>query len=138
RASRTKRFNDKWVYAVVNGRHNHGLSLHPVDHPVHRRRTAAQREAIRQISAIQGVPAGAVPDLLRIQYPEALVTAKDIDNERQLARREALAQKNPRQFRLGDHGQMQTVFWATREYHDEWKQFSEVVSIDTNVQDKPP
>ncbi|KAG6024381.1 hypothetical protein E4U19_003831 [Claviceps sp. Clav32 group G5] len=53
---------------------------------------SAQREAIRQISAIQGVPAGAVADLLRIQYPEALVTAKDIDNERQLARREALAQ----------------------------------------------
>ncbi|KAG6109452.1 hypothetical protein E4U13_005828 [Claviceps humidiphila] len=92
RASCTKRLNDKWVYAVVNGRHNHGLSLDPVAHPVHRRRTAAQREAIRQISAIQGVPAGAVADLLRIQYPEALVTAKDIDNERQLARREALAQ----------------------------------------------
>ncbi|KAG6094702.1 hypothetical protein E4U30_003114, partial [Claviceps sp. LM220 group G6] len=112
RASCQRRLGDKWVYAVVNGHHNHGPSLDPVAHPVHRRRTAAQREAIRQISAIQGVPASAIPKLLRLQFPDALITMKDIDNERQLARREALAheERHPRQFRSGDYVQLQTMF----------------------------
>ncbi|KAG6202612.1 hypothetical protein E4U35_005133 [Claviceps purpurea] len=50
----------------------------------------AQRQTTRQISALHGVAAREAADLLCLQYPEALATAKGIDNERQLLRRESL------------------------------------------------
>ncbi|KAG6236783.1 hypothetical protein E4U48_002948 [Claviceps purpurea] len=85
-----------WEYAVVSGheKHNHEPSLHAVAHPVHRRRTAEHKNAIRELSALPGIKACEVAERLKRQYPEALVTGRDIENERQTARRDPLAQSH--------------------------------------------
>ncbi|KAG6103823.1 hypothetical protein E4U13_000357 [Claviceps humidiphila] len=82
-----------WEYAVVSGheKHNHKPPLHAVAHPIHRRRTAEYKKTIRELSAL-GIKACEIAERLKLQYPEALVTGRDIENERQTARRDALAQ----------------------------------------------
>ncbi|KAG6118518.1 hypothetical protein E4U13_000171 [Claviceps humidiphila] len=93
RASCKLRLNNMWEYAVVSGheKHNHEPSLHAVAHPIHRRRTAEYKKAIRELSA-WGIKACEIAEMLKLQYPEALFTGRDIENERQTARRDALAQ----------------------------------------------
>ncbi|KAG6163041.1 hypothetical protein E4U51_005955, partial [Claviceps purpurea] len=85
-----------WEYSVVSGRekHNHEPSRDTLAHPVHRHRTEAQNKAIRELSALPGIEACEIAERLKLQYPEALVTGRDIENERQIARRDALARSH--------------------------------------------
>ncbi|KAG6310449.1 hypothetical protein E4U44_005496, partial [Claviceps purpurea] len=95
-ASCKVRLNNMWEYSVVSGRekHNHEPSRDTLAHPVHRHRTEAQNKAIRELSALPGIEACEIAERLKLQYPEALVTGRDIENERQIARRDALARSH--------------------------------------------
>ncbi|KAG6285662.1 hypothetical protein E4U45_000275, partial [Claviceps purpurea] len=88
-ASCKARLNNKWEYNVVSKHeaHNHEPSRDALAHPVHRHRTEAQNEAIRELSALPGIDTCEIAGRLKLQYPEALATGRDIENQRQIARR---------------------------------------------------
>ncbi|KAG6035900.1 hypothetical protein E4U19_004168 [Claviceps sp. Clav32 group G5] len=88
RASCRKAMNDNWVYAVIPGHehHNHGVSDDAVTHHVLRRRTPEQKTLLRSLCAIQYLHVRDIIDVMRRQYPQILLTTRDVSNERQRLR----------------------------------------------------
>ncbi|KAG6222349.1 hypothetical protein E4U34_001493 [Claviceps purpurea] len=88
RASCRKAMNDNWVYAVIPGHehHNHGVADDAVTHHVLRRRTPEQKTLLRSLCAIQYLQIRDIIDVMRRQYPQILLTARDVSNERQRLR----------------------------------------------------
>ncbi|KAG5967932.1 hypothetical protein E4U56_000577 [Claviceps arundinis] len=88
RASCRKAMNDNWVYAVIPGhdQHNHGVSDDAVTHHVLRRRTPEQKTLLRSLCAIQYLQIRDIIEVMRQQYPQILLTARDVSNERQRLR----------------------------------------------------
>ncbi|KAG5939135.1 hypothetical protein E4U59_003309 [Claviceps monticola] len=88
RASCRKAMNDNWVYAVIPGHehHNHDVSDDAVTHHVLRRRTPEQKTLLHSLCAIQYLQVHDIIDVMRRQYPQILLTARDVGNERQRLR----------------------------------------------------
>ncbi|PHH71106.1 hypothetical protein CDD80_5508 [Ophiocordyceps camponoti-rufipedis] len=93
-AKATQASDWKWTYKVSSGRdHNHGPSMHPSAHIIHRRRTPAQKELEKSLSKHSKLPARAMDNIIRdSSTPEnAFFTQKDIYNDRQRIRRSKMA-----------------------------------------------
>ncbi|KAF4587749.1 transposase [Ophiocordyceps camponoti-floridani] len=93
-AKATQASDWKWTYKVSNGRdHNHGPSMHPSAHIIHRRRTPAQKELEKRLSKHSKLPARAMDNIIRdSSTPDnAFFTQKDIYNDRQRIRRSEMA-----------------------------------------------
>ncbi|KAL7926963.1 hypothetical protein ACQKWADRAFT_279143 [Trichoderma austrokoningii] len=75
---------DQWVPGVLCGDHNHAPNL-AVDFPVHRRAalTEEQKHNIGVLLEQTRLSARAIIELLKKQYPEILLTEKDVWNMRQ-------------------------------------------------------
>ncbi|KAG5996639.1 hypothetical protein E4U52_006168 [Claviceps spartinae] len=88
RASCRKAMNDNWVYAIIPGhdQHNHSVSDDAVTHHVLRRRTPEQKTLLRSLCAIQYLQIRDIIEVMRQQYPQILLTARDVSNERQRLR----------------------------------------------------
>ena len=77
----------KWKYRVTNNHHNHGPSLDPSAHNVHRRRTLKQQALELSISKQKAVPAREMGGFLRDEEPTSpFFRPRDIYNDRQKLR----------------------------------------------------
>ncbi|PHH64075.1 hypothetical protein CDD81_5068 [Ophiocordyceps australis] len=84
----------KWQFRIVNGQHNHEPSPDASAHAVFRRRTPQQRNLIARLSKHHGLPPREIVNILRQvadgSQENPCFRPKDIYNDRQRARREAL------------------------------------------------
>ncbi|KAM4065122.1 transposase [Hirsutella rhossiliensis] len=81
----------KWDFRATEDHHNHGPSLDPSAHNIHRRRTSIQQALERNLSKHKALPAREISSILRDADPSAaFFRIRDVYNDRQKLRFEAL------------------------------------------------
>ena len=137
----------KWDFCVTEAYHNHGPSLDPSAHNIHRRRTVTQQALERNLSKHKALPAREMSTILRDAEPDAaFFRSKDIYNDRQKLRFEALGGKTATQAFIGhlqaaglphyikfdpcDENKVQGVLWTYPWCVKMWKRFPEVLGLD--------
>ena len=79
--------NSRWFYAVTGGPHNHGPSLNPSAHLIHRRRTSEQSKLIQTLTKHKAVAAREVRDVVYASTAGPThFTLKDVYYDRQKLR----------------------------------------------------
>lgn len=91
--------SDKWELKVRNPSHNHTTNDNMIGHPAARRLTEEQLQRILDLSETGSKPRDTLA-LIRRQYPNALVTSKDIYNARDSLRRKKLGNSTSLEFLL--------------------------------------
>ncbi|KYK55510.1 hypothetical protein DCS_07473 [Drechmeria coniospora] len=91
-ASATKQMSWKWTYRITNGHHNHGPSVDPSAHSIHRRRTSEQKELQKHIADSGSTSAREMDQIVRHQSEQTqrYFRTKDTYNDRQRMRLEKL------------------------------------------------
>jgi hypothetical protein len=112
--SKDRQTNDQWMLRVTNPDHEHERSLHPSAHIVHRQRTATQTEIIRSMTRAGSRPME-ILTALRQQYPDTLVTATDIRNDRMKMRAEYLNSRSLIETLLDDLSSPEWIFDVKRD-----------------------
>lgn len=92
---------DKWELKVRNPSHNHLADNSMIGHPIARRLTEEQLQSILHLSEIGSRPRDILA-LIRRQYPNALVSSKDIYNARDALRRQKLGNNTPLEYLLNN------------------------------------
>lgn len=87
---------DKWELQVQNSSHNHPTDDNMIAHPTARRFTGDQLQNIHHMSEI-GLKPCDIRAMFSRQYPDALVTSRDIYNARSALRRQKLDNSTPLQ-----------------------------------------
>ena len=90
---------DKWELKVRNPSHNHIADNTMIGHPIARRLTEEQLQSILHLSEIGSRPRDILA-LIQRQYPNALVSSKDIYNARDALRRQKLGNNTPLEYLL--------------------------------------
>lgn len=148
-ASMKESSNWKWTYRI-DGCHNHGQSLDPSAHNIHRRRTLPQQELERNISKHRALPAREMASIIRdstaVAGVEAFFRQRDIYNDRQKIRAAALGVKTATQafidhlqrgglkhivkYDEDDEHKVEAIFWTYPWCETMWKRFPEVLGLD--------
>ncbi|EGY23413.1 uncharacterized protein VDAG_04851 [Verticillium dahliae VdLs.17] len=136
----------KWSFTLKNGDHNHGPSIDPSVHKLHRKMTEQQLTLLATVSKHKAIKSREAAAIVRDAVPGSLVKQKDIDNARQRLRLDALQGRTPVQaffHILRDSGLRHRVLWSV-DYPDRadaivwtypwcermWKRFPEVLGLD--------
>lgn len=135
----------KWDFRVTEARHNHGPSLDPSAHVIHRRRTTTQQALEQNLSKYKALPAREMSSILR-DAELSFFRIRDIYNDRQKLRSIALGGKTATQAFLGhiqasglphyvkydlsDENKIQGVFWTYPWCQKMWQRFPEVLGVD--------
>ena len=140
--------NSPWTYSVTNGRHNHGPSLDPSAHVVHRRRTPTQTKMIENLSQHKAIGAREVLDVILTSTPgPAFIKQKDVYNDRQKLRKAKLEGLTPTQQWInllersglrhiilwdyeGDIRRPAAALWCFPWCEEMWRRFPEVLGLD--------
>lgn len=85
---------DKWELQVQNPSHNHTADDSMIGHPAARKLTEEQLQNILQMSEIGSRPRDILA-MVRRQYPDSLVSSRDIYNARSALRRQKLGNDTP-------------------------------------------
>lgn len=85
---------DKWELQVPNPSHNHTADNSMIGHPAARKLTEEQLQNILQMSEIGSRPRDILA-MVRRQYPDSLVSPRDIYNARSALRRQKLGNDTP-------------------------------------------
>jgi hypothetical protein len=88
---------DRWELKVKNPCHNHSTENTMIGHPSARRLTEEQLNEVLRLSEI-GLAPRDVLAVTRKQYPEALVSSRDIYNARSALRRQKLGNSTPLEY----------------------------------------
>ena len=94
-----KIIGDKWELQIQNPNHNHTADNNMIGHPTARRLTEEQLQKILDLSETASKPRDILA-LLRRQYPNTLVSPKDVYNAREALRRQKLGNSTPLEFLL--------------------------------------
>ncbi|CCE29047.1 uncharacterized protein CPUR_02738 [Claviceps purpurea 20.1] len=95
-ASTSKRAQWKWTYHVKVGQHNHGPSVDPSAHNIHRRRTPAQREVAKQVYRDRNVRPRELMKIVKdVEKRPSYFRDRDIYNDRVRIKLDALRGKTP-------------------------------------------
>ncbi|KAK9368157.1 hypothetical protein V1509DRAFT_640047 [Lipomyces kononenkoae] len=134
--------DDLWVYNSLCTEHNHEPLTCPSGDPVHRKRTLEDLEEIRVASESAGCGGRAVVAIVKAKRPEALLTRRDVWNDRAKLRREALGPYSQTQAFISNlsaddtfsrytcHGDtVSGVFWSLPACMDGFKAYHDVLSI---------
>ena len=147
RAKAIQRSGSPWALEVQEPSHTHEASPYPALDLAHRRRawTAVQRDAVRSKIAT-GLPTREIVALMRQEFPGQPWVSKDVQNERDLVRRELLDIYTPTQFLLyhldsandgtfykadvGPDHKLRAVFWSPPWCKQQWQRFPHILSLD--------
>ena len=91
--------SEQWELQVRNPSHNHEAENSMIGHPSARRFTDEQLQNILDLSEVGSKPRDILA-LIKREYPNALVTPRDIYNTRSALRRQKLGNNTPLEFLL--------------------------------------
>ncbi|EQL02832.1 hypothetical protein OCS_01448 [Ophiocordyceps sinensis CO18] len=101
-ASTSEKADFLWTFRVEIGQHNHGQSIDPSAHEIHRRRTVPQQQLERTLSKHKALPARELGSIIRDQTPgQTYFRQRDIYNDRQKLRFKTLGGKTATQAFIG-------------------------------------
>jgi hypothetical protein len=104
----------KWSFMLKNPNHNHGPSMDPSVHRLHRKMADEQKALLSTISQHKAIKPREVAAIVREAVHGTFVKQKDVDNRRQWLRLDALKGRTPVQaffHILRDSGLRHRVLW---------------------------